>query len=239
LEDACPAVSPFEEDLERFLTAWYGPPDRPLHGLPFWHPDPCVPEALAAWHRQAARWRLPVAGVNRMLRADERWSDGDVQVIYCEPGGAWLWGIPRGRDVRAGLAADPDPPVLERDASTKDGTWTATGERLGDFLLHVALVEAILGAPARLGLDDADPHQLRELTADMACVRVPAWRWPGPRHTLWQRGPVLALTCVNRLPDSVVEPDCTWWVVIGARDPADLDFARGLGIRFDIDTHPA
>jgi hypothetical protein len=222
-EDRWQATATFEADLERFLTAWYGPATRPpAPGRPS-----LLPPTLAAWHRQAGRWDESVTALNRVLDDTEVWLDGDVLVVYREHGLSWLWGVVP--------TADGDPVVVERE-SALGGAWTATGERLGDFLLHVAVLEAVLGAPACVALDDATPEQLHALTADMAGVRICPWRWPGPAHTLWQRGRALALTCVNRLPDAAVTPDATWWVVIGARQPADLEFARGLGIRFDNDT---
>jgi hypothetical protein len=226
-DDDWQAAATFEQDLERFLSAWYGPPARPRTPA---RPS-LLPPALAAWHRQADRWDEPITSLNRILGEHEVWLDGDVLVIYVERDRTWLWGV------LGGPSSGHDPVVLERE-NTPDGAWTVTGERLGDFLLHVAVLEAILGAPAGVALDDATPDQLHALTWEMAAVRVSPWRWPGPQHTLWQRGRALALGCVNRLPDSAVTPDCTWWVVIGAREATDLAFTRNLGITFDNDTHP-
>ena len=228
-DDDWRAAATFEDDLERFLTAWYGSPERPSEPVM----PTLLPPALAAWHRQAERWDEPITSLNRVLGEHEVWLDGDVLVVYVENECTWLWGVVGGQETDH----DEDPVVLERENSP-NGAWTVTGERLGDFLLHVAVLEAILGAPACVALDDATPGQLRDLTSEMAAVRVSPWRWPGPQHTLWQRGRALALSCVNRLPDSTVAADSTWWVVIGAREATDLAFTRNLGIVFDNDTKP-
>jgi len=223
------AIAALEDDLQRFLSAWYGEPD--LTDRPEQDPAPTcpIPGMLAGWHRQAARWSRPLTRINQLLGPGETWHDGEVLVVCVEQQGTWLWGVVPGQG---------DPAVLERSSEAGLG-WTPTGERLSDYLLHAALVEAVLSAPAQVGLDDASRDQLRLLTEQMSTVRAAPWRWPGPEHALWQRGGALALTCVNRLPDTPAEPDSTSWVVIGGRHESDLGFARELGVRFDVDTDPA
>jgi hypothetical protein len=194
------AVPAFPPTFHAFLDAWYGPVDDGVAMAASPLPGP-----LEEWRRQQLGRRRPIAVQNQVV-LDER---PDLvfgrRPVYVEDQAVWLWGV------------DPDDPEGEVSERPNDasGEWTGTGEPLCDFLLHVAVLEAVMGAPALVRLDSATASVLGSVTSTLEPAPVRPWRWPGPEHRLWYGENVVAFSCANPGPEGHT-------VFIGARTDAAL-----------------
>lgn len=205
---------------ERFLTAWYGPPQRPMEPTPVQSP---VPAALSSWWRQVKRWDDAAPVQNRVPAGDER--DGDTLLVGVENQGVWLWGV---RDV------GHNPLVLERE-NEPGAPWTLTGEHLDEYLWHFLLVEAVLGAKHALGAANLTRDDVATFLTGWQRVPAKSWRWPGPEHTLWSNDECLALTSVNEPPDTLAGHDAFLSVYAASRNAVGLTRLDRHGIAWDWD----
>ena len=126
-----------DEDLEEFLTHWYGPPKA----------DPVVPDGaeplpLRSWYGYTAAWQQELAKQNRALSPGELTVLEGKTVFYVEHHGNWLWGYGEG----------PNPEVFDRD-SDMGAQWARTGERLDMFLWHMAVFEELFALLDQLGIE--------------------------------------------------------------------------------------
>lgn len=209
---------------QRFLTAWLGPPSRDV-------PESTTrdlaaayfPAALAEWHRQVSRWHSPVLHQNRVLTRREM--RGDMLLVAEENEANWLWGVRHDSD---------NPWVWERDNEPR-ARWTATGERLDEFLWHFTLAEAVCGR-YRLGAIDVTSADLARFTSAWTALNVKSWRWPGPNQTLWTWDGLLAWTVLNAAPDSPVTDASAYNLNVGARSNQDLLQVDDSGIAWAWDS---
>lgn len=204
----------FPTSLRVFLDAWYGPA-----GVTDQVSESALPLPLAEWHRQAAERRRPIAVQNEVVLDDAPKPWFGKRPVYIENQAAWLWGVDPG---------DADGEVFER-CNDAAGEWSGTGERLREFLLHVAVFEAVMGADACVSISSVTGTVLGSVTSSLRRVPVKPWRWPGPEHQLWYRDDVVAFTCANAFPNDYA-------VFVGARSENALAFLDRLELRVDYDS---
>jgi hypothetical protein len=209
-----------DEDLEQFLTHWYGRPKaEPLV------PDGAEPLPLRSWYGYTAAWQQDLAKQNRALPPGElRMLDGKT-VFYVEHHGHWLWGYGEG----------PNPDVFDRD-STEGARWAQTGERLDMFLWHMAVFEAALSGPYNLGANDLSVQEIELCTGLLDLCPFEPWRFPGPMSRLWSNEDLVVLTCAN-LPVNVAVTDASrWGLFVGGRTREALGQVDGIGVKWDFDS---
>jgi hypothetical protein len=219
-DDLMAAVTFGPDQPQRFLQAWLGPPSR----------DPAesaasgLPAALAAWHRQVARWDVPIMRQNRVPA--QRELDGDALLVGVECQAVWLWGVREDGD---------NPQVWERE-NTAGMPWTATAEHLDEFLWHFTLVEAVFGTSYGMGANNVTKAEHDRFTSGWADIGVKPWRWPGPEHALWTRAGLLAWTMVNDRPDALVTAASYFSIFVAARSNHQLAAVGDAGIDWDWDS---
>jgi hypothetical protein len=207
--------------LWSFLVSWYGPPSSPPAREAPEFGD--LPRSIRRWHQFEQAWGFPLSLQNRIATEDSTSVDHGKRVIAIENQAVWLWGVD---------PTEPTTTVYERE-NDRDEPWTPIAENVDDFLLHFAMVEAVLGAPVGATIIDATVRQRDEVLTGFSRVQVATWRWPGPEHALWQRPSAMALSCANARPDEQIGDDATYSVFIGARQPDPLAFLGDLPVPWD------
>lgn len=189
--------------LETFILRWYGPPDLPAPTTPL---ASDVPEALARWHRLASRRSIGLSRDHTMVPSGGPAGRTGETVFWTGPQDAYAYA--------------PDGQVLEQ----QDG-WVPTGVDLADFLVYIAVYEAIY-APLH-GLVHLGGWDLRPLL-DFRLVRLedPLWTWPGDGRVFYADDDLLAHA----------GPDRT---VISARHRDALGRFDGYPIEWDWDSRLA
>jgi hypothetical protein len=121
-----------DHSLVRFLTRWYGEPDLPAADVPAGSVDSRAPQPLRNWHGVVAHWSRDVVLLS-----------GPVDPLEIDPGGEMLtfWSADQGVCEWAFARGSADPLVYQKG---DDPMWTATGESLSEFLLHVTVLDAAL-----------------------------------------------------------------------------------------------
>jgi hypothetical protein len=147
-----------DDSLGRFVSRWYGLPDRPRRALDL----PGLPEPLAEWHRVAARYSLPLSRDHVMI------DPGDLT----ESGGLVRFWV--GADDWYSYAPGAfDPLVVENDT-------VATGVTLSRFLVYAAVYEATYTPLHGLVYMSPTPDELRQVRLRLRELDDPLWRWPEP-----------------------------------------------------------
>ena len=219
-DDLMAVVSFGADQPQRFLQAWLGPPVRDAAEPPARD----LPAALSHWHRQVARWDVPVMRQNCV--PIQREMDGDVLLVGVECQAVWLWGVRETGD---------NPQVWERE-NTAGVPWTATGEHLDEFLWHFTLVEAVFGTRYGTGANNVTRAEHDRFTSDWTRIDVTAWQWPGPDHALWTRDGLLAWTMVNDRPGAPVTDESYYSIFVAARSNYQLADMGDAGIGWDWDS---
>ncbi len=206
------------DSLERFLSRWYGPPDR----------EPAVdgdalPGPLRDWFALTSRWSTPVATQNRVL--SRPWLDDGKLVFWVENQGVWLW---------ATTADGDDPPVYDRENVDGAG-WQPTGEPLSTFLLHVAVFEAVMGARHGACAAWVSPAPFEEVLAPLHPLPMPDWRWPAGGHRLYAADGLLALGGPNPGPGETAETADLREVWVAADHPDRLAYLTRIeNVAWDV-----
>lgn len=202
----------FEIDLSsvpRFLARWHGPPDRARASATRAAASSAdLPPALSAWYDATSAYSRPVTCQNHVLGPGELVRDGDRLVFWAENQGVYEWA--------AGTAED-DPQVFERSTSGGE-PWHATGVRLTEFLLTVAVFEAVMTQELSVSREELTPVQLAATVAPLRPLPVPGPMWGSRLYAAADGQHVLAFAT----PDA---PDrSTWSVWVAAQDPAGLAY---------------
>lgn len=155
-----------------------------------------------------------------------RETDDEHLLVGVEAQAVWLWGVRSGHD---------NPPVFERE-NEPGAPWTATGERLDEFLWHFAVVEAVFGARYGLAANNVTTQQLARFTRPWVAIEAKVWRWPGRDQALWTLGRALAWTAGNDRPDAPVTPETFWSIFVSAQSNEDLVGIDDAGIAWDWDS---
>jgi hypothetical protein len=179
------------DSLERFLSRWYGPPERPPVAVAT--DGNGVPGPLRDWFELTSRWSTPVTAQNRVLR-QPRIEDGKL-VFWVENQGVWVW---------ATTADGADPEVYDRE-NVAGAVWQPTGARLSTFLLHIAVFEAVMGAASGASACWVSPAQLAEILAPLRPLPMVDWRWPTAGHRLYAADGLLAFGGPNPGPGETAE----------------------------------
>ncbi|PPK65025.1 hypothetical protein V5P93_004230 [Actinokineospora auranticolor] len=195
------------DSLARFLTRWYGPPDRQsvLDGSR-------APGPLRDWFEVTSRWSTPVATQNRVL--SEPWLEDGKLVFWEENQGAWSWAIDADGD---------DPPVYDRE-NVDGAVWQPTGEPLSTFLLHVAVFEAVMGSAFGACACVVSQAQWEGIVAPVHPLPMPDWRWPARGHRLYAADGLLAFGGPNPGPGETAETATAREVWVAADKPARLAY---------------
>jgi hypothetical protein len=211
------------DSLERFLTGWYGQPNREAGVVAADEVE--VPRPLGAWYELASRWSMPLTGQNQLLGPDDVYVDDGKLVFWVENQGVWLW------------AADPaggDPAVFDR-ANEPGEPWEPTGVTLSTFLLHVAVFEAIMGARYQASAAWVTPQQLDAVLAPLRPLPMRPWRWPQAGARLYAAERLLGFACPNPGPGETARTAARRGVFLAAQTTGALDHARRIeGVTWDI-----
>lgn len=194
------------ESLAAFVPRWYGPPDRPMSKR---HLPAALPAPLAAWHRLADRWSVPLSRDHVMEPPDAIQTDDSRAVFW------------RAQDSSDAYAFAPDEQVYERAGK---GEWRSTGVTLSRFLVYIAVYEAVyVPIHGLVVLDNAVGDVL-----DHRLVRLadPLWTWVGDGSTWYADDDLLA----HATPDRVV---------VSARHRDALGRLDGYDIEWDWDSRVA
>jgi hypothetical protein len=192
--------------LATFVPRWYGPPDRPVSTRPL---PPALPAPLAAWHRLADRWTLPLSRDHVMKSPDSIDTD-DSRAVF--------WHSPDNSDV---YAFGPDELVYER---TGTATWQSTGVTLDRFLVYTAVYEAVYAPLHGLVLLDNPVGDI--LDHRLVPLADPLWTWVGDGSTWYADDDLLAHATRDR-------------VVVAARHRDALGRFDGYDITWDWDSREA
>lgn len=122
------------DSLSGFLSEWYG--DIRRVQLPPEEKYASFPPALMEWYELTLGSNLPLTSQTRALAPARLREDSGYTVFWVEAQGCWEWAF---RQDGEGL------PVYFRDPGEKN--WQSAGLPLADFLLSMAKMEAIQGAP--------------------------------------------------------------------------------------------
>ncbi|MFI5911493.1 hypothetical protein [Dactylosporangium sp. NPDC051541] len=144
------------DSLGRFVYRWYGPPDRPPADLRL----PAIPEALAEWHRLAARYTFPLSRDHEILPPG--------RPRFWQGAGDWY-----SYDAEAFAAGALDPEVIENDD-------LHTGLPLSRFLVYAAVYEATYAPVHGLVRMNPTAHELREVKVRLRELDDGLWQWPDP-----------------------------------------------------------
>lgn len=190
--------------VAQFLATWYGPADRPST-VPAG--AEALPPPLQAWYAAAGSYTRPVTFHNTVLAPDEVEEDDGKLVFWLEQQGVYEW------------ATDPgdDPRVYERQPI--DGEpWHPSGVRLSEFLISVAVFEAVMGAEHTAHAAELTGDRRDALLAPMRALPMPG---PTLGAQLYAGPGLLAFTG----PHGDGE---LWWAYLAATDPERLEYARPL-----------
>ena len=210
------------DSLERFLVRWYGPPDqaaaRPPNG------PIAVPCPLQDYYELTSRWSRPLAVQNHLLGPDEVQVQDGKLVFWVENQGVWVWACDRAGD---------DPLVFDRE-NEPGAPWQPTGAALSEFLLQVAVFEAVMGARLFAAGAGLTPGQLDAALAPLRPLPMSAWHWPAGEHRLYAGPGLLAFAGPNPRPGETAQTATERELFLAAQDAEHLDYARGLeGVDWD------
>jgi hypothetical protein len=206
--------------LECFVERWYGPPTVPAPPL-----SSGLRYALAHWYQLAGTYDRPLIHQNHLLEPAEFRRESGRVVFYVENQGVWLWGYDASDTAR-------DPEVFDCEAEP-GRQWLSTSESLSEFMLHVAVFEAILGSPVGAGNFGCTRYELDLILRPFARVGLPAWRWPAPEHRLYCGREILAVAGTTDLPDSPVSENSRFEVFLAGTDLDALAYLDDLPVEWD------
>jgi hypothetical protein len=168
------------DSLERFVARWYGPLPEPASWR---NADLSCPPALQHWY--ALSRRAPLTSQNDVLER-QRLTPGEdgMVVFYVENQGVWLWAYD---------PADGDDPQVHERENEYGIAWTPSGSRLSEFLLQVAVFEAVLGAEHAAATYWSTPSQARTILAGLSPMPMAHWSWPHPGHHFYVGEDLMAL----------------------------------------------
>ena len=193
--------------LTSFLTDWYGSP--PVEPTPV---EGALPLALRRWYGCVQAWGDPLTRQNYMIAAKDLVEDDGYVVFYVENQNVCEWAF------RVG---DEDPEVFDRECRSNQ-PWEPIGERLEDFLFHVAAFETVFSQWCINWLD-LDAAQVQSVVSPMRLLATTTWGWPGPNTSFYRQDGVLAMAAANQPVDAPVTEDSRWLLFVGCRSQDDLD----------------
>ncbi|WP_432151354.1 hypothetical protein [Streptomyces sp. bgisy029] len=184
------------DSVTRFLQRWYGTGDSTSGDLP--DATPHAPDDLVRWHAAAALTGHPVTFADRPVAPQDLAPDSRGMLeFWIENQNGYFWAV--GLD-------DDGLQVFSRKSGEFD--WRATGEPLGEFLLHCTVREAVIGSESKFttfigaseiedALDsfkllkfsalDSEEPEVKLWCSEDALVRMapPPTGYAGPGDQLW------------------------------------------------------
>jgi hypothetical protein len=197
--------------LKDFVERWHGPlrpedgiPEEVLRGVR-------LPPPLRAWLRLGGRRTGVLSGQNQLLRLLELVPDEEGYLLFwTENQGCYLWATR--------LDAE-DPQVYGRESA--EGPWTPEGMSLSEFLLQMAVFEAIMSAPYGASAPGAAEATVQQALSPLTALPLPPWRWPSFPTQFHAGEDVLAMTSPDENGGGVD-------LFVAARDPALLAYLAPL-----------
>ncbi len=152
-----------DQSLVRFLARWYGEPDRPARAVSPGSIDSRAPKHLRDWLSVVAQWSRDVVSLSSPLDILEIDADGENLIFWRAEQGVYEWSFAPGSE---------DPLVYQRG---DDPFWTATGESLSQFLLHVTVLDAgLVGAQYQCYAHSVPLQELADIVSSHAPFPLPA-----------------------------------------------------------------
>ncbi|MFF1481928.1 hypothetical protein ACFVYD_31015 [Streptomyces sp. NPDC058301] len=192
------------QTLLQFLVHWYGDPTSP-HASPS-ESHTAAPRELIEWHQISTQWDRGITFQNYAVPLSELEQSDGMVLFWVESQGTWIWAYD---------PEDPDHLVYEREPSDEPAPWIPTQEKLGDFLAHATIMEAILGAPAKKTAEAVALESIlsREGTQE---IPFPSWNWPAPGTRILSNESWLAMIHPSG------DPTAGYDVMLSARSIQDL-----------------
>jgi hypothetical protein len=216
-----------DRSLVGFLTRWYGEPDRPAGLVSPSSIDPRAPQPLRNWHGAVAQWSRDVVSLSGPLDPLEIGADGEKLAFWSADQGVCEWAVALG---------DADPLVLQRG---DDPPWTATGESLSEFLLHVTVLDAALvGSEYQCYARSVPRPGLADLVSRHAPFPLPALDCL-PLSAEVHVGPETLLTISRSMSDLSESSSGGFDVSLAATSPAAIEEATARDPHIDWKRHSA
>jgi hypothetical protein len=162
-----------------------------------------VPPPLQLFYEDAGRWPDLIVQ-NRLVDPPER--HGPRLLFYVENQGVCSWST--------GIGVD-DPPVW----ADHDGEKAMEDEPLSRFLITVAILEAVLGAPAAASVSSLQRDRFSACLGPLRQLPFSPWRGFPEGTTFYASDDLLAVSAFNG-PEP--QPDELLSIWVGARDPEAL-----------------
>lgn len=206
--------------LGDFVRAWYDEPN--LERRSFMRVGANAPTPLMRWYALAEMYNNQLTAQNSFRRPGSLAVEQGMVTFYVENQGVWLWSF---------LVDDSDDPIVfERENEDHIG-WSSTGTPLSQFLVEVAIFEAISGAQHAAVAWEAPLDCVSEVVRDLTPIKMRPWTWPARGHRFYASDRLIALTWDDS-NDKSLPPQRT--VHVAARDGADLTHVRAVdGIDWD------
>jgi len=211
-------------DLEAFLTEWYGPPASApavIEGL--------APPPLRHWYACAEAWRpRRLTHQNSVRPLDKLAAEDGVTVFYDENQGVCAWGYGPGED----------PQVFRKDRRP-GAAWHPMGETLGTFLRHVAVFEACLSGPtgtAARSLGSAPRQFVERCLAGLRPAPFVLWQWPSADSGLYIGDGALALSGPNVKGGDMRAESPDWYLFLAGKNEEALARFDAPGLQWDWDS---
>lgn len=160
------------ESVGRFLRRWYGTAENVLDvSLDV---SPYAPAELVQWHTEAALTGGRVTFQDRPVAPRELAPDPHgMLVFWVENQNGYFWAVD---------LADDRLRVFSRE--TAAGSWTGSGELLGDFLLHCTVREAVIGGASKF-TTFVDASEVKEALESFEPLKFVALDSEEPQVKLW------------------------------------------------------
>lgn len=199
--------------VSRFLANWYGPPDRDRTA-----PERTdLPPALNAWYEATSAYSRPLTSQNVVLGPQEVVRDGDKLIFWLENQHVYEW---------ATETVSDNPPVYERATGVGE-PWHPTGVRLTEFLVTVAVFEAVMTHEHSVCGGHLAADQLAAAVAPLRPLPVPGPMFQGQLYasTETHRGQHV----IGFASPPAADARDSWWVWIAAQDPSRLAYLQSIG----------
>jgi hypothetical protein len=152
-----------------------------------------------------------MGGQNFLLQPDElELSSTGHLVFYVENQRVYEW---------ATRPSGNDPPVWIRMSALR-AEWEEQSSCLSQFLIEIALLEAMFAAPYGASCDTPDSDTHNALLDGFTAIPGSPWRWPTFPHRIYLRGDVILFAGPTH-DDNISTP---YSFIFGSRRSSSLDF---------------
>jgi hypothetical protein len=173
-----------------------------------------LPVPLRWWFRLGGRSGV-LSYQNKFLLPERlRLTDDGKLIFYVENQGVYLWST----------APEGDDPRVWGRFNENGVPWTDEGMPLSEFLIGVALFEAIIQAPFGASAAWIEQEQLDRLSTELPELPLISWRWPGyPSRFYGCKGAFMFSA-----PNNDSQGNKAFSVWIGSKTPGPVKFLKGF-----------